>query len=246
MISPIRAPRRSHSHFTSLIPGSSPINRRACAAPGWCGWISLGKDLSRPWPPPRCRLHHPGVPERTARRRRPLSSAANRCKQDLGVRPRPRHLLSAESGDRRGHYPTWTDDSRALVFAGTRDGGWGLFRKSIDASISEALERFDVTLTYPTDVSSSGELVVLKQWSRSGFRTLILNTMDQTQRTIEDGSQAMLSPDDRWIAYAVGTSRGVTGRAAATRCTCARWMTAACARSLGRRRHQSQMARRWA
>jgi hypothetical protein len=44
-------------------------------------------------------------------------------------------------------YPTWTGDSRALVFAGARDGGWGLFRKSIDASISEALERFDVTLT---------------------------------------------------------------------------------------------------
>ena len=109
-------------------------------------------------------------------------------------------------------YPTWTDDSRALLFAATRDGGWGLFRKSIDASLSEALDRFDVTLTYPTDVSSSGKFIVLKQQlGRSGFRTVILNTTDKTQQTIEDGSQATLSPDDRWLAYAVGTSRSVSG-----------------------------------
>jgi Tol biopolymer transport system component len=109
-------------------------------------------------------------------------------------------------------YPTWTRDSRALVFSGTHDSGWGLFRKSIDASTAEALERFDLTLTFPTAVSSRGDVVVLKQQSgRSGFRTIILNTADKTQRTIDDGSQATLSPDDRWIAYAVGTSRSVTG-----------------------------------
>ena len=100
-------------------------------------------------------------------------------------------------------YPTWTPDSRTVVFQ--RDGV-GLYTKAADGSGEAELLLQGEGELRPTDVSSNGVLAfyeLVGEAGLSGIWTLQLEDGSATEflATPADERMAMFSPDGQWLAY---------------------------------------------
>jgi serine/threonine-protein kinase len=113
--------------------------------------------------------------------------------------------------------PVWTADGRRVIYRATRSGTRNLFWKAADGSgEEERLTSKEGALQTPTSVSSDGTWVFFNEISGPTRRVAGLWKMrldgDRTpQRSVEGeerGSNACISPDGRWIAYAA-TESGV-------------------------------------
>jgi Tol biopolymer transport system component len=99
-------------------------------------------------------------------------------------------------------YPEWSPDSRELVYAAFRDGGYDLYRKSpsepgpgrplLSAPLSEV----------PVDWSRDSRFILFRDQSPKGPRLSALPLAEKGQPSVvaENARLGQFSPDGRWVA----------------------------------------------
>jgi len=104
--------------------------------------------------------------------------------------------------------PVWTPDSRRLIFASARGGGWSnLFEQAADNT--GAIERLTTSPNgqVPTSIVPDGTRVLFSEVSpktNSDVHVLTLAAPRSTQPLIQTAFEersAEISPDGRWLAY---------------------------------------------
>ena len=105
------------------------------------------------------------------------------------------------------HIPTWAPDTERLAFVSSRDGSYDLFMKAADGT-GEAEQLTDSPNDSPPwSFTSDGERLVFGDYHPETGLDLHLMALDGSREsevllaTEFDEWKAMLSPDDRWLAY---------------------------------------------
>jgi len=111
-------------------------------------------------------------------------------------------------------YPVWTRDGRQVLYAGTEEGAFGVFRRNADGSGGvERLTRHDVALL-PTSITTDGALLLGHVPAENGSLPRGIYTIDlagdHTPRLLQGTAKvpinAELSRDGKWIAYETAES----------------------------------------
>ena len=101
---------------------------------------------------------------------------------------------------------TWTPNGREIVFASDREGGWHLYRKTLEGSQAETPFGKGLDQIWPESVTPDGQwlLYVRQLDGRRAFGTLSLRDGATGQTILEQPhflDEPHVSPDGRWLAY---------------------------------------------
>jgi Tol biopolymer transport system component len=118
----------------------------------------------------------------------------------------------------RNRFPIWTADGKRIAFQSDRDGDRGIFWQPADGSgVPQRLTTPDKDAEHvPESWSSTGDGFLFRV-SKNGVNTLSFFSLRE-QRAIPFGTvrsnfptNAMFSPDGRWVAYESRTNTPATG-----------------------------------
>jgi hypothetical protein len=125
--------------------------------------------------------------------------------------------LSGASSVRRltfggnNRYPIWSADGRHVAFQSDRDGALSIFRQAADGGLAERLTTPDPgTAHYPESWSANGDtfLFSVKKGSEWSLWSFSMRDRKATPfggvRSTTFPTDAVFSPDGRWVAYQVG------------------------------------------
>jgi dipeptidyl aminopeptidase/acylaminoacyl peptidase len=100
----------------------------------------------------------------------------------------------------------WSPDGNEIVFASTRGGGWGLYRKKLGVNGSEELLLKTDFECIPTDWTRDGLFIVYGNNTAGGVLALPMSGSDRKPIAVTANGffeyGAKVSPDGKWIAYA--------------------------------------------
>jgi serine/threonine-protein kinase len=130
--------------------------------------------------------------------------------------------LSGASSARRltfggnNRFPIWSADGRRVAFQSDRDGDLAVFWQSADGGTAERLTKPDAGTQHVPESWSPHDDVLLFSATKDFASSLwILSLRDRSAipfRDVKDSTlptDAMFSPDGRWVAYQMGTSAAV-------------------------------------
>jgi len=148
-------------------------------------------------------LPHPRLSPDGRRVAVPVSGASGSL--DLWILEIARGTLSRVTFEGINTRPLWSPDGKDLIFASSRgDGGYSVFSTSADGR-GTAVQHTKGAHRLPTSISSDGRVVVFRQagegWDIGMVR---LDTESDPQMLLASSfneHSAVLSPDDRWMAY---------------------------------------------
>ena len=107
--------------------------------------------------------------------------------------------VTSEAGYDRN--PLWSRDGTSIVFTSVRDGQWTIQRKTADGTGSATeLARFDKP-RFVAPLSWSPDGLTLVAAVEENIMTLPADGSGPPQLLIQSASQAVVSPDGRWVAY---------------------------------------------
>ena len=123
-------------------------------------------------------------------------------------------------------YPVWSRDGRKLIFASDQSGTMRMYEKSADIlgggteEVSVAGSQSASNPAWPMDWSATGRFVVFQGGSPgipkrllaipttgSNREPIALFPKPPTSLELQEGAQAQVSPDERWVAYVADLGR---------------------------------------
>jgi serine/threonine-protein kinase len=123
-----------------------------------------------------------------------------------------RNFMTPLTSDDESRFPLWTPDGERVVFYSTRAGG-GLFSSSAEGTGTPERWTTSNAVQIPYAWADSGKVLIFQQ-GRSEFRRASRSVAPQSdvytfrrgsgppELLFTTGSQPIISPDGRWIAYA--------------------------------------------
>ena len=110
-------------------------------------------------------------------------------------------------------FPTWSSDSKSVVFQSDRDGDRGLFWQAVDGGEAARLTKPDAGAAHEPE-SWYGDTLLFSVTKGSDVSLWMLSLKDRKPTPFADvhsstRTGAVFSPDGRWVAYAT-TERGIT------------------------------------
>jgi len=105
--------------------------------------------------------------------------------------------------------PLWSHDGKWIYYSSLRNGRYSLFRKLADGSSAEESLFTGDHDVFPTDISRDGKTVLFTESSngRPGIWALPLAEPGKPYKVVDNGANASLSPDGRYLAYDSEESR---------------------------------------
>ncbi len=103
-------------------------------------------------------------------------------------------------------YPVWSPDGKWVAYGSIRPGGSGIFRKLADGSGAEEMliSSPDTTGFIPSDWSFDGKTIFYSTGLSTGDQIIWALSLDgerKSQQVVTHGTDGVLSPNGRWLAY---------------------------------------------
>jgi serine/threonine-protein kinase len=118
----------------------------------------------------------------------------------------------------KNRFPIWTSDGQRVVFQSDRDGDMGIFWQRADGTgTAERLTRADKDIAHIPESWSPKEEGFLFRATKGGMNTLFFYSLKDKNVTPFGGvtsatpTNAVFSPDGRWVAYETGSDNTATG-----------------------------------
>ena len=116
--------------------------------------------------------------------------------------------------------PLWSGDGKRVAFQSDREGDFGIFWQSVDGGTAERLTRAEPGTSHmPESWAPHGDLFLFSVTKESVTTLWTYSVRDRQASRFDDvtsavfPTDAVFSPDGRWVAYQAGDQIGGTGEA---------------------------------